>query len=206
MIIECSYCEARVDGRVIAQHKDSYNPEEDPGEFLVSLLECPTCKNTLVAGQISQDFEDRQSWGLADRMWPAPERLFSWHIPPIVKTSLEEANACFKARAYSACAVMCGRSLEGICRHYKTKSQYLGGGLKELRDRSLIDGRLFQWAEELQKSRNIGAHATEEKVSLQDAHDLLDFTNAICEYVFALSARFDEFMQRRKKPPTQTNV
>lgn len=88
-------------------------------------------------------------------------------------------------------------TLEGICRHYQTKSQYLGPGLRELRERGMIDGRLFRWAEELQKSRNIGAHATGEKVSKQDARDLLDFTNAICEYIFVLTAKFEAFMKRR---------
>jgi hypothetical protein len=203
VIIECSYCEARVDGRLIAQHTDAYNPEEDPGEFLVSLLECPNCKNSLVAGQLSQYHDDKQYWDVPDRMWPSPQQYFSHSIPGIVRTSLEEANTCFKARAYSACAVMCGRSLEGICRHYGTKSQYLGGGLKELRERSIIDGRLLQWAEELQKSRNIGAHASEEKVLIHDARDLLDFTNAICEYIFVLSAKFDRFMQRKHRPTTK---
>jgi hypothetical protein len=99
---------------------------------------------------------------------------------------------------------MCGRSLEGVCRHYQTKSRYLGGGLKELRERELIDGRLFQWAEELQKSRNLSAHATGEKVSKQDARDLLDFTNAICDYLFVLTAKFEAFMKRRTKGDEQT--
>lgn len=44
-------------------------------------------------------------------------------------------------------------SLEAICRHHSTNNQYLGPGLKELRERGIIDGRLSQWAEELQKSR-----------------------------------------------------
>jgi hypothetical protein len=99
---------------------------------------------------------------------------------------------------------MCGRSLEGICRHYQTKSQYLGGGLKELREWGLIDGRLFQWAEELQKSRNIGAHATGEKGFTAGCPRFLDFTNAICEYIFVLTAKFKAFMKRRTPTGQET--
>lgn len=44
---------------------------------------------------------------------------------------------------------------------------------------------------------NIGAHATGEKVSQQDARDLLDFTNAICDYIFVLTEKFQAFMKRR---------
>ncbi|SRR6266851_1205247 len=199
MIIECSYCEASVDARVVAQHTDPYNPEEDPSEFRVSLLACPLCNNSLLAGQyLAAKTERGEFWDDLHRLWPAPKESLSWHIPDLVSTSLEEANACFKARAFSACAVMCGRSLEGICRHFETKSKYLGEGLKELRDRGIIDGRLLQWAVELQKSRNLSAHATGEKFTKVDAQDLLDFKNAICEYTFVLTAKFDEFMKRRK--------
>ncbi|MCS6320219.1 MAG: DUF4145 domain-containing protein [Nitrospira sp.] len=193
MIIECSYCEARVDAKIIAQNIDRYDPEFDPGKFRVVLLECPTCQNSLVAGQVEEGGE----WDAPTRLWPSPEKYLSYDIPEIVRTSLEEAKLCFKARAYAACAVMCGRSLEGISRHHSTKSQYLAGGLKELQERGIIDGRLFEWAEELKKSRNIGAHATGEKVSKQDARDLLDFTNAICEYIFVLTEQFQKFMERR---------
>jgi Domain of unknown function (DUF4145) len=202
MIIECSYCEASVDARVLAHHKDPFNFDEDPAPFRVSLLECPRCNNSLLAGQyLAGETEGREIWQDVHRVWPAPKEFLSWHIPDLVKASLEEANACFKARAFSACAVMCGRSIEGICRHFETKSKYLGEGMKELRERGIIDGRLLEWAAELQKSRNLGAHATGEKISKPDARDLLDFTNAICEYTFVLSAKFEGFMERRKKPP-----
>ena len=42
-----------------------------------------------------------------------------------------------------------------------------------------------------------------EKVSKQDAEDVLDFVHAICEYVFVLTERFNTFMGRRgpKSPP-----
>ena len=195
MIVECSYCQARIDAQVIAEHVDPF--DEFTGlRYRVTLLSCPTCKNSLVAGQYEK--VGGQEWDSPTRVWPSPDRHFSWFIPPIVRSSLEEANKCYKAIAYSACAVMCGRALEGICRHYKTKSNYLGGGLKELLEQGVIDGRLFKWSEALQASRNIGAHATGEVVSQDDAGDVLDFANAICEYVFVLSAKFDEFMKRKK--------
>lgn len=193
MIIECSYCEAAVDATVLAQHKDPIDPDE-PMAFRASFLVCPRCGNALLGG------EDLDSDEPPFRLWPQPKKYYSPQIPVITRESLDEANACFKARAYSACAVMCGRSIEGICRHFKTKAPYLGAGLKELRERGVIDGRLMEWAQELQKSRNLGAHASEEKVSRQDANDLLDFTNAICEYTFVLAAKFERFMKRRKGP------
>jgi Domain of unknown function (DUF4145) len=200
MIVECSYCEAKVDARVIANHTDP--PDDVMGtQFRVSLLTCPNCGNALLAGENEDPFTDSDilEWTIPNRIWPAPDRHFSWHIPLIVRSSLEEANKCFKATAYSACAVMCGRSLEGICRHYKTRSGYLGGGLKELLEKEIIDKRLFAWSEALQKSRNLGAHASEEVVSKEDAGDLLDFANVIAEYVFVLTEKFRAYLERQQK-------
>jgi hypothetical protein len=99
-----------------------------------------------------------------------------------------------------ACAVMCGRALEGVCRHFKTSSSYLAGGLKELLEKEIIDKRLFQWSQELQRHRNFAAHATDEKITREDAESLLEFVVAICDYVFVLSAKFQDFMSRKAKP------
>jgi hypothetical protein len=64
---------------------------------------------------------------------------------------------------------MCGRALERICRHYNTKSKILAKGIEELLDRKIIDDRLYEWGEVLREQRNLGAHATEGKISRIDA-------------------------------------
>lgn len=196
MIVECPYCKATVHSKLIGQHV-AFDPDEDPAPWRTSLVECPSCKNTLVAGQYKNP--DGDGWEPATRVWPSPKRFLSWQIPEIARTSLEEAERCLRAGAPLACAVMCGRALEGICRHFKTSSPYLGGGLKELLEKEIIDKRLFQWSQELQRHRNFAAHATDAKISREDAESLLEFVVAICDYIFVLSAKFDEFMRRKAK-------
>lgn len=199
MIIECPYCEAKVDGEVKGEH-ESYDPREDPGPFKAVLLKCPVCNNALLGGSdYEQTGPTESGWSSLNRLWPKQETYINWEIPVIARNSLVEARNCFKARAYSACVVMCGRTLEGVCQHHSTKSKTLDHGLKELKDSGIIDDRLYQWSEELRKQRNIGAHATEEKISKDDAKDLLDFAQAICDYVFVLNARFNRFMERKNK-------
>lgn len=200
MIVECSYCEAKVNGKVLAQHDDPQGSEDLQPSFRTTFLTCPVCDNALLAGQMEIGAE----WDTAARLWPSPEPYVSRLIPEVVRASLEEADRCSKAKAYAACAVMCGRSLEGIAHHYSITKPNLFESLKELETLGVINGRLLLWAEELRKSRNIGAHATGEKVSKQDASDLLDFTSAICEYVFVLNAKFDVFMKRRTSKGDKT--
>ncbi|NOT05390.1 MAG: DUF4145 domain-containing protein [Anaerolineales bacterium] len=199
MIIECPYCESKVDGKIIGEHV-SYG-DEDPHPFKAVLLECPACKESLLGYQelIQVGFEQDEWITGSNRLWPKPTNNNRWLLPSIVSDSLQEAEKCYNARAYSACAVMCGRSLEGLCNHYQTKSKTIGGGIKELLERKIIDERLFQWGEALRKQRNLGAHATGEKITKEDARDILDFADAICEYVFVLSNKFDSFIKRQEE-------
>jgi hypothetical protein len=47
-----------------------------------------------------------------------------------------------------------------------------------------------EWSEALRRQRNPGAHSF-------DAKDLLMFTEAICDHVFVLHARFGEYSKRQ---------
>ncbi len=189
MIVECPRCEAKVDAKVVGEHACS---DDDPIDFTCYLMECPNCHTTLLAGRYDTGDDDPPT-----RLWPKPEVYISLEIPEIIRNSMEEARVCFKAAAYNASTVMAGRALEGICRHFGTKKTYLGPGIRELHERGLIDSRLARWAGALQQARNLSAHASGERVSKQDAADLLAFLNAICEYVFVLTKKFEDYMRRR---------
>lgn len=198
MRIECPECETVVDGKVISKHT-SFD-DVNFLEFKVVLLECPVCKDSIVGG--SEKYEvapNKYEWDSLRRLWPQPETNIPFEIPNIARNSLLEARICFKAKAYSACVVMSGRTLEGVCLHYKTKKSTMAQGLKELKDREVIDKRLYQWGEEIRKHRNIGAHASKDRILKEDAKDVLDFAQAICDYVFVLNARFERFKERTSK-------
>lgn len=141
--------------------------------------------------------ENDWEWDSASRLWPTPKTDVDWDIPEIARNSLIDAKICFKAKAFSACAVMCGRSIEGICKHHAPEIRTLAGGLKKLREDGIIDERIYSWGEALRENRDLGAHATTERVSNDDARDLLDFSVAICEYVFVLNGKWERFKKRR---------
>ncbi len=199
MIIECPYCESRVDGQHKGEH-ESYDPHEDPYAFKAVLVQCPVCNSALLGGtELIQTGVDDYEWSQLTRLWPKQESHVDWNIPDIARNSIVETRICYKAKAYSASVVMSGRTLEGVCKHHSVKSKTLAKGLAELKDNGVIDDRLFSWSEALRKHRNIGAHATDEKISKEDAKDLLDFASAICEYVFVLNEKFNRFMDRQNR-------
>jgi len=198
MITECPHCESKVDcdekGHVDIDLEHTGIPTK------ITLLECKVCHNPLLGiTELIQTGEDDWEWDSASRLWPSPETEIDWDIPEIARISLIEAKICFKAKAYSACAVMCGRAIEGVCKHHDPKIKTMAGGLKKLKEDGVIDDRIYGWGEALRENRNLGAHATTEKVTKDDARDLLDFSIAICEYVFVLNEKFERFQKRKAK-------
>jgi hypothetical protein len=84
-----------------------------------------------------------------------------------------------------------------MCKHYDAETKNFASGLKKLQERGVIDERIYGWGQALRANRNLGAHATTDKVTKDDARDLLDFSIAICNYVFVLNERFERFQKRQ---------
>lgn len=199
MIYECLYCESQVNGTVIGEHKD-FIGDDIPQKL--TFLKCPVCHcASLVLQEMWQGFspigEVKTGWDDPVRIWPSND-LTDWRLPVKIRISLDEASRCFKAKAFNACAVMCGRTLEVMCSELGVKDNLLAGGLKELLQKEIIDKKIYLWGEALRKKRNIGAHAAEENVNKTDAEDVLDFTKAICQNVFILDKQFVDFMKRQR--------
>lgn len=108
--------------------------------------------------------------------------------------SLIEAERSLQAGADIASCVMLGRSLEALCDVLEEQAEkptdgtavkpkrrlMLGNGIKELRERKIIDDRLYDWSLSLQAMRNLAAHPEDINVSRQDAEDLQAFVYPAC--------------------------
>jgi len=197
VIIECPTCEAKVDGKILADH-ESYI-DEIGEQFKVSFMECPVCKNEILASQQLEIINEKGDceWDTPYRCWPKPNKYYDYNLPVVIRESLQEAEKCYSAGAYIACAVMCGRALEGICANNNTKNRNLASGFKELLEKEIIDKKIYEWAEMLRQLRNIGAHAGNKTIHKEDAKDQLDFTEAIINHIFTLTEKFRAFAKRR---------
>ncbi|WP_328533683.1 DUF4145 domain-containing protein [Micromonospora zamorensis] len=120
-------------------------------------------------------------------------------MPQALREEHNEAKKCFDAKAYTAAAVMVGRTLEGVCAENGIKERALIASLRRMKEGNLIDERLYQWADELRVLRNEGAHYTGSQVSREDAADALALSEAMLDYMYVLTAKFQEFRERRSK-------
>jgi Domain of unknown function (DUF4145) len=208
VLLECSYCQAIVDAKEIAEHEfdEIIEGGSVPWNSEVTLTHCPKCNEPLLAYQ--EDWG--QGWDKPVRLYPHRDREFGDAVPKDIARAFSEARMCFRVKAFTAAAIMCRKTLEGICSVRGIKSGTLADKLKELKDKSVIENRLFEWAEALRTMGNEAAHGVESIISPEDAKDTLEFTEALIEYVFTYRDKFEEFKKRRvkaasspKKAPSQ---
>lgn len=133
------------------------------------------------------------------RVYSPQDRVLSNEIPVQLRRIHQEARACIRAKAYTAAAVMSGRTLEGVCNLNNVQGSTLQSKLTRMKENGLIDGRLWDWAETLRGVRNAAAHFSEESISKQDAEDAVAFAEALLDYMYVLSARFNALKERRAK-------
>ncbi|MEU9500501.1 DUF4145 domain-containing protein [Streptomyces sp. NPDC048196] len=118
-----------------------------------------------------------------------------------LRDECEEARRCFTSKAFTATAAMVRRVLEGLCLDQAATTKPLVNALKQLAADEKLDGRLFEWAQELRGLSNHVAHHTGIPVQRQDAHDPLLLTEAILNCVYALPMQFEAFRRRRAGEP-----
>ena len=222
-IVDCPYCKAKVAAEEQGRAQRSYL-DDDAGEPVgekISVGPCPRCK-TLLAGVSYQtsfkgwEGDEHDEWSEPVRMFPNPPKAFSsYRIPNTVTVSLSEGGSALQANAHFAACVMFGRALEAICRNIlftaeekkdikdgkNKKHLMLAEGIKQLREKNIIDDRLFDWSQQLHAFRNLAAHPEGDggSISKQDVEDLQAFVYAIVEYIYDLADRYQEFKERQAK-------
>jgi len=201
MILECKHCSAIVEATKIAEYNDggTYdregNMEEPPGKW--TFVYCPSCHIPMLAVQC--DFGDGFIGDLPTRVFPPEDRQLGWQVPESIKSAFNEAVTCFKSKAFTASAIMCRKTLEGLCAEHGIRTANLAQSLKALRDKQIIETKLFEWAEALRTLGNEAAHGVECTITREDCQDTLDFTEALVQYVFTYQDQFQSFKKRREK-------
>ncbi len=205
----CLECNIQVEARVIATVGHSFkseasNPEDQVDapftQNIFSIAVCPKCDAPFfikeVLSGVPGEFES-----IADEtvLYPAAVPASFKTTPEPVKRAYEQALSCYSSSAFEACALMCRRSLEALCRSQGVQSGNLDNKLKQLAQQQVIDVRLAEWAHGIRIVGNEAAHDTDTELSKEDAKDALDFTEALLTYVFVLNERFATFSARRKQ-------
>jgi hypothetical protein len=171
-------------------------PDERPPEEY-TFAYCSRCAKPAVFYR--EDMGDGFDKDVYYRVYPAQQRHIGYYLPDIVRQSYEEAVHCESATTSMACVVMVGRTLEAVCKEFGFSTRSVFEGLKSMYDKGVISQELLDWANELRVLRNVGAHATGQRVDCLDATEALDFLQAILEILYELRPKFEKFKLRRTK-------
>jgi hypothetical protein len=192
MVAECGECGAVVDSEVCGSYVDDQDESGTYGKY--TLLKCTNCRSPILVLQTDASGD----WDSPLRIYPSDKIRTDYAIPNEIVTAYLEARTCFRAKAYTAAAIMCRKTLQGVIEAHDIKTRNLAQGLRELKEKGLIENRLYEWADALRMSGNEAAHDVNVTTSAQDARDILEFTNAILEYIFTFRVKFEGWKKRRE--------
>jgi hypothetical protein len=205
-IMNCGHCGNRTLFDKLAEHKETKDNWEDAGSDSTTdyiywyLLLCLTCRNiTLekysfsVTGNIANDdFESKILYPVEKpRLTDLPVAIEKRYRAALKVQDIEP----------NACAVLVGRALEAACNHEKAPGKRLADKLTYLAGADRIPKTLAEMAHQLKELRNLGAHDAEDDVTEEDVPIILDFLEAILEYLYVAPAKVAAVEARLKKTP-----
>jgi beta-lactamase family protein/uncharacterized protein DUF4145 len=173
----------------LEKYLTDYPDTELPWRTKYTLAKCPACNAPLLAMQSDLTGD---GWNKPASVFPPRDREFDPSVPKDIARAFTEARTCFRAKAFIAATIMCRKTLEGICSMHGVKSPGpLKAQLKKLKEKGTMESRLFEWAEELRTTGSEAALGVGAIISPKDAHDTLEFTEAVIEHVFTTRDNFE---------------
>jgi Domain of unknown function (DUF4145) len=204
----CPTCNILVEAKVIARgfgeyRSDAVSPiDEVDCEYHgdhYSLAICRRCKGPFLVREglfgVPGEFETVTEEAV---LYPVSGGPKIEGLPDSIGRAVAQAHRSHATASYDACAVMCRRALEALCKTLSAKGRDLALRLADLKASGRIDSRLLDWAHGVRLVGNEAAHDVDTAVTAEDARDILEFTEALLMYVFTLDAKFRSFEARRK--------
>ena len=199
MILDCPWCEANVSATPVGAV--TYFDIDAIEKYRYTLTKCDKCEFPLLAVQdLDEDHDGQESASEPLRVFPPRNEELSLEVPHGIRQTYNEAWACFRARAYTAAAIMCRKALEIMSVELGAptgRNVSLAKQLEHLLKSESIDKTLYDWAHEFKEFGNEAAHDHEVIVNKQDVEELLKLTQALLENAFTYRMRFKEFKERR---------
>lgn len=128
------------------------------------------------------DDHGEESFAESNLEYPSP---VSWHfsVPEAIKGIYEEATRV-KLSSPNAFAAQIRRALEALCADRGSRKGNLQQKLADLVSRGELPATLAEAADLLRLLGNIGAHASEQSVKLNQVEAIDKFFRAVIEYVY----------------------
>jgi len=144
--------------------------------------------------------------GVIVDQYPRAKGKISEDIPKGIREDYEEALICLNSNAYKATVAMCRRALQKSTeKEGANTKERLVDQIEFLFKKGIIPKGLYELATEVRFFGNYGAHPRNddlEKITEDDAKDVLDFLSHYLEHVYVMSAKVN---RKRKERTSRKN-
>ena len=148
------------------------------------ILQCLVCSRPTF-----QEIYSQEEWCAGNQkvLYPTSGRNLN-PLPEVISRAYE---AVLRARYVdpNACAVLAGRALEVMCNYEKVQGRVLADKLRNLADSGRIPQTLAAIASQIKQLRHTSAHAATDEVRKEDVPIILEFIEAILEYLYVAPAK-----------------
>lgn len=197
MIIHCAECRQYVEAKETGSFWRHFDGREPSCRY--TLLACTMCSSPILVRQTNVgNMAEGDKWDTPFVVFPHADTRVNPNAPKEIRTAFEEACTCYRSQAYTASAIMCRKTIEGVCAEHGVEERNLSISLKKMKENGLIDERLYEWSDALRLVGNEAAHGVTTSITQPDAKDMIEFTNAILDYLFSYRDRFEQFKKRRE--------
>jgi len=203
MIMLCGHCGNQTVWELhepyTTDKKFPYGHDELSESIIFSTLMCPRCSLPTLRRTV-KIFNEVDVETFSERtavLYPSETGQLS-NLPETIERRYKSA---LKVRYVepNARAVLVGRTLEAACNHENAQGRTLAQKLNHLAQRGRIPTTLAEMAQQLKELRNLGAHDTEDEVTEEDVPIIIDFLEAILEYLYVAPAKIEALRARLNK-------
>jgi hypothetical protein len=212
--MQCGHCGKQAAFTVRAEWKQDdvaiIDSPQNEGQEIITwrIFECSGCKSpTLAETKDLYEFVDHELYAGVEcissetRIHFPQDKAAKLPLTNLPKAIEKKYLAALKVQEIepSACAVLVGRTLEAVCNYENAPGKTLSEKLDNLVRSDRIPKTLAEMAHQLRQIRNLGAHDAEDEVTEEDVPIILDFLEAILEYLYVALAKIAAVQARLKK-------
>jgi hypothetical protein len=119
-------------------------------------------------------------------------------IPEVIKNDISEARLCLSVSAFRGAATLARRALQVICLEKGSKKDRLADQIDELFDKNIITDDIKKWAHEIRYIGNDAAHPNDAPVLKEDAEEILELLDSMCEVLYIAPAKAEKRREARE--------